>query len=160
MLVYDCLKAPHTEQFEIHSCCGSIDGNIDKDSKDGNHDGGLPITPRHLIADGGGGYAASCQPLPKLRRCLRAGVSDAAEEGMTQMVWPDHAPFKQEENVHIPIFQAKERIVQNPVDGQEGHVDQRGMKASWVRLVSAELARSRLAHLRGINAARLAFVQW
>ena len=72
---------------------------------------------------------------------------------MTQMVWPDHAPFKHEENVHIPIFQTQERIVQNPVDGQEGLVDQRGMEAPWVRSVSAELARNRLAHLRGIYAA-------
>ena len=81
MLVDDRLKAPHIEQFEIHSCSGSADGNIDKDSEAGNHDGGSPITPRHLIADGGGGYAASWQSLPKFRRCLRAGVSDAGRGG-------------------------------------------------------------------------------
>ena len=123
----------HAQSFTLHSRATSEAG-----------DGG---------DEGCGGHAASWEPLPKLRRCLSAAFSDAAKEGTTQVVRPDHVLHKYEDNIHIPIFPAHEQIVQYPVVGQKGFVDQMPAEASWVRLASAELARSRLAHLRNIRAA-------
>ena len=72
--------------------------------------------------EGGGGHAAPWQPLPKPGRCLKAGVSDAAEEGRTQVARPILVPHAHQEN----------NIVGNDIP--------QPADASWVRLANAELA--------------------